>query len=450
VQVDGKELVCDTPPVVEQGRVLVPLRAIFEALGASVEWDGSTQTVTGRKEGTTVRLVIGQGTAYVNERPVSLDVPGKIINGRTMVPLRFIGESLGAEVNWDGTTRTVIVRTGAGAQQDKDTVTEYFITPEGEVVSPKRITIKDSMGRTVRVPSPPQRIVSVNSDVTELICAFGEEKRIVGVSDTADFPPLVKEKAKVGAAFTPNVEKILALRPDVVFGYGNFLKPEIIAQIERAGIPVVLLDCYKLSTMSQDIRTLGTILGRQKEAEAYIAYFEKYQKLFAERTKEIPLNKRPLVYLEGYTDYSGTGPGSGGAEMLECVGARSICAGLRIPYPKVNAEWVVAQNPQVVIKACGSSIPSGYGESSEAMAKKRAEIMRRPGWDKIAAVKQEKVFMLSSEIYTGPRAIVGMAYMAKWIYPDLFPDVDPSAIHREMLKKFHNLDLEGAYAYPEM
>lgn len=321
-----------------------------------------------------------------------------------------------------------------------------------DAVAQKRITIKDSMGRTVRVPCPPQRIVEVNGDVAELICAFGDAKKIVGASSYTlgdkFFTSRLSKAKDVGKPFTPSVEKIVALRPDVVFGYGKFLKPELIAQIERAGIPVVLLDCYKLSTMSQDIRTLGAILGRQKEAEAYIAYFEKYRKLFAERTKRIPLNNRPLVYLEQYTDYTCSGPGSGGGEMLDCVGARNIGAALRVPYPVVNAEWVVAKNPQVIIKACSSSITSGYGEKPDAMAKKRTEIMRRPGWNKIAAVRQGKVYMLSSEIFTGPRAIVGLAYFARWVYPELFRDVDPEAIHKEMLKKFHGIELKGAYVYP--
>ncbi|MGQ9512909.1 ABC transporter substrate-binding protein [Thermodesulfitimonas sp.] len=316
----------------------------------------------------------------------------------------------------------------------------------------KKITVKDSMGRTVRVPCPPQRIVEVNGDVAELICAFGDADKIVGASsytlEDKFFTGRLKKAQDVGKSFTPSVEKILALKPDVVFGYGKFLKPEIITQLELAGVPVVFLDCYKLKTMAQDIRTLGVIMNRQKEAAAYIAYFEKYQKLFAERTRKIPLNKRPLVYLEQYTDYTLSGPGSGGAELLDGVGARNIGAGLRAPYPKISSEWLVAQNPEVIIKACGSSIPSGYDEKPDAMKEKRAEIMRRPGWSKITAVRQGKVYMLSSEIFTGPRAVVGMAYIAKWLYPQLFKDVNPAAIHKEMLQKFHKMELKGAYVYP--
>lgn len=444
VTIDGERLSGDTPPVIEGGYTLVPLRAIFEALGAEVHWDEKTRTVTGSKGTATVKLVVGEKTAYVGGKPVTLDVAGKMINGRTMVPLRFIGEALGARVDWNDAQRMVVIRT------DRGSAPAVIRTDEGSApAAQKRISIKDSHGRTVRVPSPPKRIVSVNSDVTELVYALGMQDRVVGVSDTADFPPPVKDKPKVGRSFTPSVERILALKPDVVFGYGGFLKPEILAQLERSGVPVVLLDGYKIKTMARDIRTLGLILDRQKEAEAYVAYFEKYQKMFEERTKNIPLAKRPRVYMEGYTDYSGSGPGSGAGQMLDSVGVQNIAEDLRVPYPKVNPEWVVAQDPQVIIKACGTAIPSGYGEGADAMVKKQREMMRRPGWDRITAVRQGKVYLLSSEIYTGPRAIVGMAYFAKWVYPDAFKDVNPEAIHQEMLQKFHGIEVKGAYVYPE-
>lgn len=107
VFVDGQKL--DVSTTVESGTTLVPLRAIFQALGATVNWDGSTQTVTANKAQTTVKLQIGSPTAYKNGQPVSLQVPGKIIQGSTMVPLRFVSESLGANVHWDGTTRTITI-----------------------------------------------------------------------------------------------------------------------------------------------------------------------------------------------------------------------------------------------------------------------------------------------------------------------------------------------------
>ena len=118
VVVNGQGLTFDVPPVIEQGRTLVPLRAIFEALGAGVNWDDSTQTVTATKGGMEIKLVIG-GLAYKNGQPVALDVPAKIVNGRTLVPLRFVSEALGASVWWNDAAQTVTIycaRTEKAAQ----------------------------------------------------------------------------------------------------------------------------------------------------------------------------------------------------------------------------------------------------------------------------------------------------------------------------------------------
>ena len=92
-----------------QGRFLVPMRGIFEALGATVHWDGDTRTVTGNRAGTTVLLSIDSTRAKVNDSTFELDVPATIVESRTYVPLRFISESLGANVSWDGETRVATI-----------------------------------------------------------------------------------------------------------------------------------------------------------------------------------------------------------------------------------------------------------------------------------------------------------------------------------------------------
>lgn len=90
--------------VSKEGRVLVPLRAIFEALNATVDWDGSTNTITGNQDGKIITLKINDKVASVDGAEVTLDVPATIIKGSTLVPVRFIGESLGAEVDWFNNT----------------------------------------------------------------------------------------------------------------------------------------------------------------------------------------------------------------------------------------------------------------------------------------------------------------------------------------------------------
>jgi len=108
--VDGVMVSLDSPPVITNGRTMVPFRFLAESLGAAVEWDGTDRMVTFKKDDTVIYLWIGRDYAIVGSDLVNLDSPPIIINGRTMVPLRFISETLGAEVEWNGATRTVTVR----------------------------------------------------------------------------------------------------------------------------------------------------------------------------------------------------------------------------------------------------------------------------------------------------------------------------------------------------
>ena len=111
VLVNGKNLTMDQPPVLVNDRTLVPVRAIFESLGAKVDWNNDTNTATGVLGDTTIEIQIENTIAKVNGKDVTLDVPAKLISDRTLVPVRFISESLGAKVDWDNDTQTVIITT---------------------------------------------------------------------------------------------------------------------------------------------------------------------------------------------------------------------------------------------------------------------------------------------------------------------------------------------------
>ncbi|WP_235715219.1 copper amine oxidase N-terminal domain-containing protein [Acetivibrio thermocellus] len=111
VKVNDRPIVFDVAPIIGEGRTLVPLRHIFEALGAEVKWDASTRTVTGIKGSDKIILKIDSKEALVNGETKELDVPATIVNGRTLVPVRSISESLGAEVSWDDNSKTVIIKT---------------------------------------------------------------------------------------------------------------------------------------------------------------------------------------------------------------------------------------------------------------------------------------------------------------------------------------------------
>ncbi len=109
VRIDGQNVEFDVPPLLMNNRTMVPLRAIFEALGATVEWNADARTVTSSKGNTTIVLTINSPTMYVNGAEVLLDSPACLANNRTFVPVRAISEGFGTVVDWDSNTKTVMI-----------------------------------------------------------------------------------------------------------------------------------------------------------------------------------------------------------------------------------------------------------------------------------------------------------------------------------------------------
>ena len=132
ITIDGQAKVFDVMPVLINDRTMVPLRGIFETLGAEVGWDDATWTVTATKGETTVVLQIDNKTAKVNGKEIELDVPATLVSERTMVPVRFVSESLGCKVDWIDETQTVVIT----SHVKEETVTK---TKAGELLDGKKV-----------------------------------------------------------------------------------------------------------------------------------------------------------------------------------------------------------------------------------------------------------------------------------------------------------------------
>jgi hypothetical protein len=146
VLVDGSPVAFDRPPVIANGRVLVPLRGVFERLGATVVWDAASQTVLAQRGATNISLKISSPQAFVNGQAQFLDMPAMLIGGRTMVPLRFVSQSLGATVSWNATSSTVLISSRGAA-----------VVPPGSVVTavpPAPVSRQALMPSTTYTPAP--------------------------------------------------------------------------------------------------------------------------------------------------------------------------------------------------------------------------------------------------------------------------------------------------------
>lgn len=165
VLINGQTQSYEQPAVNKNGRVLVPLRAIFESLGAKVEWNNSTQTVTATKGDITIVLTIGAKVAYVNGNPIDLDVPAQLINEKTMVPIRFVSEALGAEVKWDALSQSVITFTAPPSIDTTNESERVQAAAEGEDSSP----ILTQIAREITKPADIVFVIDVTASMGETI-----------------------------------------------------------------------------------------------------------------------------------------------------------------------------------------------------------------------------------------------------------------------------------------
>lgn len=121
LQINGSEISAEVPPTVIDGRTMVPVRAIFEAVGANIDFDAETKTITAKKGDATVNMTVGAKVATVNNKEVQLDAPAVIVNGRTLAPARFVAETFGYTVQWDAENKIVKIN---GKESSTETTTE--------------------------------------------------------------------------------------------------------------------------------------------------------------------------------------------------------------------------------------------------------------------------------------------------------------------------------------
>lgn len=317
-------------------------------------------------------------------------------------------------------------------------------------VQKNTVTIVDADGQRVEVKYPLERILVIGAAQMHAVCALGAEDKMVGVSEFEGIPDLeekLKEKTVVGKWSAPSFEKILELKPETVITYGRSVKGvgEMKDKLEPAGVQVLSLDFCRVEYLDQAMKDLGIILGKEERVEEFLRLFEQPLKTIRERTATLKPEQRAEVYWEQYKPNRVAGLDSQGDQMIRMAGGINIAK--HEGAKEVSAEWVPAQKPQVIVK--NTAQPNwGYGVTESAVFRPvREEITQRPGFDQTPAVKNNRVFIITNDL-CDPRAYVGVCYLAKWFYPELFKDLNPEALHKTVLEKFYGLKYKGVFVYP--
>ena len=326
------------------------------------------------------------------------------------------------------------------------------------------LTLVDSDDRIVTVQKPVERIVTFSLASTETAKILKAEDRVVGVDQvvrdrTVFFPELSKLPA-VGAyggcGGDVDYEKMLELNPDIVIAYPEDVcgVTELVEMLEPAGITVIRLNLLNPIEAVEETKKLGYILDKKDEANEYIDFYEECLKLVEEKAEQLSEEDKPRVYFEMFWDYY-TFTGDYVHDILISIaGGRNIAADIGDPeqYIEIDKEWVVEQNPEIIVRA-EYYVAQGYEvDDPSEMAAARETILARPELAKVTAIKNGDVYMISyAELIAPCRHFVGIAYMAKWFHPELFEDLDPNAMHQEYLTRFmrldYDLDEHGVFVY---
>ncbi|MEY9974571.1 iron complex transport system substrate-binding protein [Lysinibacillus sp. RC46] len=272
------------------------------------------------------------------------------------------------------------------------------------------MTIKDATGKDITLEAPPEKIVSLIPSNTEILFGLGLNNEIVGVTDNDDYPPEVTKKEKVGG-MDYNIEKIIALSPDIVFTHasGMSYSKGAIEQLEAVGVKVfVVADAKNFNETYTTIEQLGRATGKLEEAKKIVANMKakvkevetkldgvEPKKVFVESSDE------PQIYTAGKGTFMN--------EMLEMIHAENVAADVNDWY-QIDAEKIIAKNPDVIVVA--------YNYVPEILTK----IPQRAGFETISAVKNKAIVQVDENMISrqGPRLADGLEELAKAVYPEAF------------------------------
>jgi len=302
-----------------------------------------------------------------------------------------------------------------------------------------RLYYVDIDGHNASVHTPVNSIIAIYNVYVEMVRALNATDLIVGVDDSiSDYDtyfPELQSLPSVGNRFTPDVEQILSINPDVYFtGTRSYYDSELESKLAANGtdIDVVRLPCWEYGLLPQGMLTLGYILGHEDEAFEYLEWRDAILNRITEKVGKIAEENRTTSL--GTFEGCAVSHGSGAFELMEIAGSNNIAGVLSSTgiYPTIEPEWVIENDPDVIV----TWAVAGFYRGADISILQEQLDSTREVYRAATAVAEGRTYVMAWDITCGPSDIISVAYYAKWFYPDLFTDLDPAALHQEYIDRF--------------
>ena len=271
---------------------------------------------------------------------------------------------------------------------------------------PTTITVQDDRGRTVLLSAPPQRVVSILPSLTETVCALGQCQRLVGVDRFSNWPAAVRALPQVGGGIDPSIEAIVALRPDVVLVATSSRGSE---RLEALGLKVVALEPQTHADVQRVLGTVAQVLGLPPEEAQRL--WQQIDSGVQAAAHSLPAGVRQTrVYFEVDSALFAAGETSFIGQTLARLGAQNIVPAQMGPFPRLNPEFVVRANPDLIMVS----------------ARHRAALSQRPGWSRIRALRENRICVFGPDesdalARAGPRMAEGARLLAACLQQHALP-----------------------------
>jgi iron complex transport system substrate-binding protein len=272
-------------------------------------------------------------------------------------------------------------------------------------------TATDQMGRTVQVPDAPRRIVSLAPSITEIIYYIGRQDLLVGASRFSDYPEAAQALPKVGSYVDLDLERIVALKPDLCIAIKDGNPKVVVDRLDGLGIPVYAVNPQGLASVLDTIREVGGLLNAQEHASLLTAQLDEKIRHIDQVVSRV--RNRPRIFLQiGVSPIVSVGSNTFIHELIERAGGRNL-AGISTGYPRFSREQVIGLSPEVIII---TSMARG-----EIFEEVRNEWL---SWKSMPAARHGRVFIQDSNCFDrpGPRLVEGLLLLTRLIHPELFED----------------------------